>query len=169
VGKHKAQDVADPVDAPRLVIVEVKVPSDRFRERIAAITGNGRRRAIVALALGLAVTAAVVVTELDGRSVRPHAAPRVVNARARARGPAGVAAAYGYPLPCLSVTILAGDRSYARADFNHRLPCGRFTGWPTAIFHYVTGAWRPVLDAVQFLCPVKDLPEAVQTELNVCP
>jgi hypothetical protein len=87
---------------------------------------------------------------------------------ARERGAAGVAAAYGYPLRCLSVTILAGDPAYARADFNHLRPCGRYTGYPTAIFHYQSGAWRSVLDAVSYSCPVGSLPAVVQTELGVC-
>ena len=83
-------------------------------------------------------------------------------------GAAGVAAAYGYALSCLSVTVLASDRTYARADFDHLRPCGRYTGYPTAIFHYDSGAWRPVLDAVAYSCPVAYLPTVVQTELEVC-
>jgi hypothetical protein len=68
----------------------------------------------------------------------------------------------------LSVTILATDRVYARADFNHFSACGRYTGYPTAIFHYVSGTWRAVLDAIGYRCPVDSLPTAVQTELDVC-
>jgi hypothetical protein len=97
-----------------------------------------------------------------------HPGPSPINSLARERGAAGVAAAYGYPVRCLSVTILAGDSAYARADFNHLRPCGRYTGYPTAIFHYQSGAWRSVLDAVAYSCPVASLPVVVQTELGVC-
>jgi hypothetical protein len=68
----------------------------------------------------------------------------------------------------LSITILATDEAYARADFNHLRPCGRFTGYSTAIFHRVMGAWRSVLDAAGYVCPVASLPVNVQTELGVC-
>ncbi len=108
-----------------------------------------------------AATAGVLSGERNGR-------PDRVSALARESGAAGVAAAYGYPLRCLSVTILATDRTYARADFNHVSASGRYTGYPTAIFHRVGGAWRTILDAVEYVCPLRSLPAAVQTELGVC-
>jgi hypothetical protein len=92
-----------------------------------------------------------------------------VSAMARESGPAGVAAAYGYPLRCLSITILGTGQRYARADFNHMSRCGRFTGYSTAIFLRVMGAWRPVLEAVAYVCPVASLFIDAQTELGVCP
>lgn len=85
------------------------------------------------------------------------------------RGPAGVAAAYGYPSRCLSVTIPLHDPTFARADFNRAAPCGRYGGDPTAIFHWTGGAWRPVLDAVAYRCPVAAVPPAVEAALEVCP
>jgi hypothetical protein len=93
-------------------------------------------------------------------------APR--DARARATGPAGVAAAYGYPLECLSVAIAVHDPRFARADFDHAVPCGRYAGEVTAIFRRVDGAWMPVLEATSYPCPVRSLPEPVQVELGVC-
>jgi hypothetical protein len=169
VGKQEAQDQQE---APRLMIVEVRVLRDPeaglLRQRIGAISGTRWRRGIFALALGLAVIAAAVTTGLSDRRVGRLDERPQVNARARFRGPAGVAAAYGYPLQCLTVTILTGHRTYARADFNRLRPCGRYTGYSTAIFRYAAGAWRPVLDAVDYLCPVKNLPTAVQTALGVC-
>ncbi len=94
-----------------------------------------------------------------------HASP----AAAREPGPAGVAAAYGYPLRCLSVTIASANRAYARADYNRVSACGRYDGTVTAIFHRVGGEWRPVLDATGYSCPVASLSRAVATELDVCP
>jgi hypothetical protein len=94
-----------------------------------------------------------------------HASP----ATARESGPAGVAAAYGYPPRCLSVTIAPADPSYARADYNRVSACGRYDGTVTAIFHRVDGEWRPVLDAIGYSCPIASLSRAVASELAVCP
>jgi hypothetical protein len=90
-------------------------------------------------------------------------------AAARDSGPLGVAAAYGYPLRCLSITIAPGHRSYARADYNRVSACGRYDGTVTAIFHRVDGEWRPVLDATGYACPIASLSRAVAAELDVCP
>lgn len=98
---------------------------------------------------------------------RPHRRPG--RGPARQPGALGVAAAYGYPARCLSIDFAPGDLLYARADFDHRTTCGRFAGYPTAIFHRVDGAWRPVLEALGYACPVPALPVRVQTELAVCP
>lgn len=150
-------------DMPEVIIVEVTVLHDRgtlaFPMRIAAISAVTRRRAIVALA----VVAAAALFAGDGIARQPP-----LSALARDSGPAGVAAAYGYPLSCLSITILRTDRTYARADFNHLTPCGRYTGYPTAIFHYHQGRWRTVLDVIAYTCPVDWLPPGVQTGLGVC-
>jgi hypothetical protein len=154
-------------DLPEVLVVEIaELPEPGVRaarERIAAIQIT-RRRGMLALALLVAVLGAAVA-QLPGGRVGER---RGVSASAHESGPAGVAAAYGYPLRCLSVTILATDRTYARADFNHMSACGRYTWYPTAIFHRVAGAWRPVLDAVNYRCPLDSVPAAVQTRLGVC-
>jgi hypothetical protein len=173
MGKHEGPDRPGRVsDLPQIVLVEITVlpdPDSRTRrERIAGVRRVIRRRAIVALALVLVLVLAILGAAGGTLLGDRDAGRQLVNALARERGPAGVAAAYGYPLGCLSVTILATDHAYARADFNHMSPCGRYTGYPTAIFHYVTGAWRPVLDAIDYVCPVDSLPAAIQTELDVC-
>ena len=168
MGKNEAPNrSSESSDLPEVILVEIRVLGDpdarTFRERIVAIQKVTRWPAIVALVLLVAILA-MAGTLLGG----PDGARHVVSAMARERGPAGVAAACGYPLRCLSITILATDQTYARADFNHLRPCGRFTGYSTAIFHRVMGAWRPVLDAAGYVCPVGSLPVNVQTELGVC-
>lgn len=121
-----------------------------------------RRRAIAIWGVLAAVIVTVLLaTELPGGD---HSR----DALRRAPGPAGVAAAYGYPLRCLSVAIALHDPRFARADFDRAVPCGRFTGSVTAIFRRVDGAWVPVLDAASYPCPVRSLPEPVQVELGVC-
>jgi hypothetical protein len=103
----------------------------------------------------------------DGSSP-PGAPPVRIAVAASDAGSAGVAAAYGFPLWCLSVTIAADDPAYARADFNRARPCGRFDVYVTSIFHRIAGAWRLALAATQYHCPVAALPARVQTELGVC-
>jgi hypothetical protein len=116
----------------------------------------------------LAATIAAVVLAVGPRDGdHPRASPR--DAPARAPGPAGVAAAYGYPLRCLSVAIALHDPRFARADFDHAVPCGRYTGFVTAIFRRADGEWVPVLKATSYPCPVRSLPVRVQAELGVCP
>ena len=136
-------------DTTRVLVVEVAAP------------GGHRLRPGRVPALGVALLiAAFAVLWLADRSPAGGAT--------RQRGAAGVAAAYGYPLRCLSVTILAQDRAYARADFDHLSRCGQYTWYPTAIFHYAAGKWRIVLDAINYACPVAPLPRPVQSELGVC-
>jgi hypothetical protein len=164
-------------DPPQAVLLGVTVLCDRTAPASAAATQRGapfsRRavvsprvvRAIVALGVVGALAAAVVGSLDRGKSA---ARRQPVNVLARQPGDAGVAAAYGHPLDCLSITIRPGSPTFARADFNHASPCGRYTGYPTAIFRYASGAWRGVLEAVSYQCPVASLPVAVQRALAVC-
>jgi hypothetical protein len=168
MGKNEVPDrSSESPDLPEVIRVKVTVAPDydarNVREHVAAFQEVTRWRAIVALALLVAILATAGTLLGD-----PDRGRHVVSALARESGPAGVAATYGYPLRCLSITILATDHSYARADFNHMSPCGRFTGYATAIFHRVMGAWRPALEALGYACPVASLPIDVQTELGVC-
>jgi hypothetical protein len=148
------------------VDVEVTVlsppPGPTARKRIGLSKAPRRARFVFAGVVGAAaVLAALSLIGSDGGPIREASA-------ARQRGPAGVAAAYGYPLRCLSVTIPLHDPRFARADFDRALQCGQFTGDPTAIFKRVHGWWRPLLDAVAYSCPVRSMPPRVQTELAVC-
>jgi hypothetical protein len=67
------------------------------------------------------------------------------------RGPAKVAAAYGYPLRCLSGASLAADDAYPRADLKHLILCGQYPGYPAEGFRDLTQARRPML--VQLALP----------------
>lgn len=170
----------------------VQDPRDRgLWSRLRAKGGESRvpRRAYGMALVAAAVIAAVAViistvsvgggaTRLQGLKTRRDqgratgvGATRLQGLKTRrAQGRAtGVAAAYGYPSRCLRVTIASSDHAFARADFDHGSLCGRYTGDPTAIFHVVDGAWRPVLEAVSYPCPAESIPSAVQRELDVCP
>ncbi len=100
-------------------------------------------------------------------AVAPHVESGPVVA-AHLDGAPGVAAAYGYPQRCLSVTILGTDPNYARAEFDHALPCRRYAGYDTAIFHRVHGVWRVVASGARYRCPLPGVPLRVQAALGVC-
>jgi hypothetical protein len=123
----------------------------RVRERIP-------QASTIAVAAAIVAIAAAAVYDPGSEVLSP----------AHASGAAGVAAAYGYPLRCLSVTTSSSNTSYARADFDRRSACGRYDWSVVAIFHRAGGLWRPVLDASTYRCPVASLPAAVQRQLSVC-
>ena len=145
-------------DSPHVVAIEVTVASR------ARPPGDSRRsrhhRAIAGLVL-TALIAAIAVIWLVGRHAQNRDPVTV-------RGPNGVAAAYGYPLGCMSVTIPAADRTYARADLSHTAGCGSNTGYAPAIFHYVAGRWRLVPDAIGYTCNPNAVPAVVERAFALC-
>jgi hypothetical protein len=157
-------------DSPSEVRITVlQDPGDRgLWNRLRARHGARPPRRVAGMWLAAAaVSAAAVIvatTSFGGAADRSHRP-----AAGDQGGPTGVAAAYGYPTRCLSVTIASADHAFARADFNHASPCGQYAGYPTAIFHVVNAGWRPVLEAVSYSCPATGIPRAVQRELDVCP
>ena len=175
---HEAPDlVRRRPDPPHAVVLGVTVLAARNAPARAVAGERGAplsRRAVVASSVVRAIVAVGIVGALAAGVVgsldhdMSAARRQPVNVLARQPAAAGVAAAYGHPLDCLSITILPGSPAFARADFNHASPCGRYTGYPTAIFHYASGAWRAVLEAVSYQCPVASLPVAVQRALAVC-
>jgi hypothetical protein len=154
--------------------VEIIVLHDprSLRNRIAAASAVTRAAAIAALIVVLGAVAAALIAG-SRRGGQPSARTRNAlggNASAgSAPGPAGVAAAYGFPIQCLAVTVATVDPHYARADPNRASPCGRYDGTMMAIFERVGDRWRPVLTTTSYRCPVSALPLAVQNELAVCP
>jgi hypothetical protein len=146
-------------DSPRVVAVEVTVPTRADSPRRASKRG----RVLLALcaigAVGILVAFAAVWS--GGGGARHGDAVTIPGAN-------GVAAAYGYPLGCMSVTILAADRTYARADLSHTIGCGQETGYAPAIFHYAAGRWRLVPDAIGYMCNPHAMPAVVAQGLDLC-
>jgi hypothetical protein len=168
MGKHGGHDPPGGVTGlPHIVLVEVSVPHDRdgrsFAMRIVGNRGAARRRVIAALALVVVISTAGAVW-LTNRDTRQSS----VNVVAREPRPTQVPAAYGHAPSCLSFTILTSDRTYTRTDSSHRTRCGSYTAYPTAIIQYVSGEWRPVLDAIAYVCPMASLPAGARTQLDVC-
>jgi hypothetical protein len=169
---HHWDSPADPPPDVEVTVVEVTVvpgPRDHeVRDRIARIGAVARARLVVGLAVAAAVGGVggiVVGAPQGGRSGAPSGA---VIARPSAAGPAGVAAAYRYPLGCLSVTIVASDPAYASARLDRASPCWRYGVYLTAIFHRVDGVWRLALEADSSSCPTVSLPPVVRAQLAVC-
>jgi hypothetical protein len=137
-----------------------------WRERVPAVGAFSTSHRTVSIVLVLGAIASLATAVLvTGADRRERSLERVGAANA---GSAAVAAAYGYPMRCLSVTILPDYPTYARADFDHLYPCGRYTGYPTVIFRHVHGGWRIVLDATAYSCPVASIPVGVQQGLDIC-
>ena len=147
-------------DSPQVVTVEVTVAS---RGRPPRAGGSPVRRRRAALAIGvIGAVGTLAAILLGGGGSARHTDP------VAARGPAGVAAAYGYPLGCMSIIIPAADRTYARADLTHAAGCGGITGYAPAIFHYVAGRWRLVPDAIGYMCNRESVPPAVDRAFELC-
>lgn len=83
-------------------------------------------------------------------------------------GPAGVAAAYGYPLGCLDVRISAVNPAFARADFHRTSACALESAFPSALFHRFGEEWHPMLYAITYPCPLPSVPRTVQRQFALC-
>jgi hypothetical protein len=136
-----------PVGPPSEVQVTVfRLPDDgalhlRVARRLDRIPTRAKRA--VAVLLGLAALGGLGLAIALGTG-----GPRGDVWGVTEPGPAGVAAAYGYPLSCLRVTISASDPAFARAEFDHHRSCGYASGFATALFHRFDGEWHPVLYSV---------------------
>lgn len=168
IAEHEAHDPPDVLAGlARVIVVQVAVLPDHdarsFRARITAKAHDGRRRVIATfgLLLATAMGGALCVGNRDaGRSL--------VNVVAAERGPTMVGTAHGSQPACLSVTILVIRRGRTQGDVNHQTRCGHDTGYPTPILQYVSGAWRPVLDALSYLCSMAPPPARMRTGLDAC-
>jgi hypothetical protein len=129
-------------------VVASDLPS---RVQITVLAGPGRRSSrhgagLVALLLAAAI--AVVILPVPEPARETHPVP-------------AAAAAFRYPLGCLSFTIYASERRHARARSS---PCWRYGVFITVIFAH----GRLALEAESPTCPVVSLPRAVRAEVAVC-
>jgi hypothetical protein len=157
--------LADPPSEVQVTVVPG--PAARaIRDRTAGLRAVKGRRLTVGLAVAVAAIGAIVVGSLHGG--RTGARVRTRSAERGTAGPAGVAAAYRYPLGCLSVTMSASDRAYASTHVDRASPCWRYGVYVTVIFHRVGAVWRLALEAASSSCPVVSLPAFVRAQLAVC-
>lgn len=169
MARKRTPDRSPPLDDPP-PSVEVTILSGASgptpRERIAAGARTAPRRWVIGFVLVIVAAGALIATSLPAES---GSGAQGVSARAHEPGAAGVAAAYGYPLRCLTVTFSRVDADYARADVEHTGQCWRYRGDVLAVFKRVAGAWRALLRGGIYSCPVGGMPAAVQLDLAVCP
>lgn len=156
---------ADPPSEVRVTVLPGP-RGDSTRARASRIRVVPNRRVLAGLVVVCAGLAAILGGLLAGGTGPPGA---VRAAGPGTAGPAGVAAAYKYPLACLTVTLAVSDPAYASARLDRVSPCWRYGAYGTAIFRRIGGSWRLMLDAPSYQCPVASLPAAVQAELAICP
>jgi hypothetical protein len=150
------------IPGPRGGSLEQRLP----RIRVPAVVCG-----VVATVLALAALGAAFALR-GGRRTSPRARDESAApvAGARLPGAAGVAAAYRYPLDCLSVTISAYDPAYATARLDRASPCWRYGAWGVAVFRRVDGAWRQVRQtpSPSPSCRGVALPFGVSTKVAAC-
>ncbi len=121
------------IPGPRGGSLEQRLP----RIRVPAVVCG-----VVATVLALAALGAAFALRGGGRTSRGLADEAAAPVAGALPGAAGVAAAYSYPLDCLSVTISSRDPAYATARLDRASPCWRYGDWGVAVFRRVDGAWR---------------------------
>ena len=123
-----------PVEVEVTVLTAPRRPT--VWERVGHIPALRIFRVVLAVVIGAAATASVVVALTTGGPGQ-----RTILEASSARQPrdVGAAAADGYPLRCLSVAIALHDPRFARSDFDRRLPCGRHPRYATAESHRFGG------------------------------
>jgi hypothetical protein len=73
--------------------------------------------------------------------------------RVHRAGTAAVAAAFGYPPRCLTITISSASPDHATAHLDRGAGCANYHGYVNASLHRVDGVWRLVLDEGQLFVP----------------
>jgi hypothetical protein len=139
-------------------------------KRIARVRSRAPVIAVTVVALGAAALAGAAVLGLVTSRTTVRATPPVHTpiAQARDAGPVGVAAAYRYPLACLSVTIAKADPDFAAARLDRASPCWRYGVYTTTILHRVAGVWRVALETSGASCSISSIPAVVRAQLGLC-
>lgn len=160
MGTEKPSDrwraVMDPPSEVQIKVTVVRRPRrhplQELRERVRAFIGA---HTMLALVFGVALLTAMVVGALQIERVGASGnGPAQHVSRAEATE---IAAAYGYPLECLSITTASSVPDFARAHIDRRGTCARYRGYVNASFHRVGGVWRLVLDEGQLFVPNRRL------------
>jgi hypothetical protein len=153
--------------SPVLMQVTIEArPGGRPAARRIRLLG---RFAPVVAGVAIVLLAGAVVGVVVNRNSKP--AQPIVHAQAAQAanpGPVGLAAAYRYPLACLSVTIPTTDPTWAAVRLNRASPCWRIGVYSTVIFRRVGGWWRMLLEIPSASCLHTSIPSAVRVELGLC-
>jgi hypothetical protein len=156
----------DHSDGPVVVRVTIE-PGNRHRAAPKRAKLRGHLKAVIATAAA-ALLAGAAVGVAASLGSNPRTPPiQAHSPLAHDAGPAGVAAAYRYPLACLSVTIAAADPAYAAARLDRASPCWRFGAYGAVIFHRVAGAWAVLPATSGANCATSSIPAVVRAQLGV--
>lgn len=156
----------DDGSGPEEVRVTIVVEQGRVR---AALTKLQARAPVRAGLVSAGLIAAVVAVAIFVASSGGGRAPRSSGVSSpRPAGSDALATQFGLRLSCAHLTAVLPDGTYARIDLDHSGPCGTFGNQVTLILHRVDGVWVREFEASSWTCPIRQLPEAVATELRLC-
>lgn len=148
----RTADPGSPPPGHMEVQIAVRARGDSIQERISgSLRAHRAWRAPAVVLAGAVIAALAVGLLLAAGGAGNHGGARV--AHAQSAGPAGIAAAFGYPLRCLTITISNSDPAYARAQVDRTRTCAGYRGYVNASFHLIDGTWRLVLDEGQLFVP----------------
>jgi hypothetical protein len=69
---------------------------------------------------------------------------------------------------CARLTVISPDGAYARIDLDRAGPCGTSGKRVTLIVHRVDAVWVREFEASSWTCPMNQVPQPVETELQLC-
>ncbi len=132
--------------------------------RLRGKPGSRLRGALISVAL-LAAVAGAILGVSRGTERQRHAAGTYapwLSASAR------VAHQFGVHVNCPRLTLVSPDRAYARIDFEPTAACGNYGNHVTLILRHTRRAWLPAFEASGWTCPLRQLPQSVVSELELC-
>lgn len=151
---------------PEEVRVTIVVEQGRVRAALARLLAHAPVRAgLAGIGLVAVVVAGAIIVASSGGG-RPPGSPG--GSSSRPRGSGALATQFGLRLNCARLTAVLPDGTYARIDLDHSGPCGTFGNQVTLVLHRVDGVWVREFEASSWMCPIRELPEAVATELRLC-
>jgi hypothetical protein len=151
---------------PDEVRVTIVVEQGPVRDAVAKLRARAPVRAgLASVALITAVIAGAIMLASSGGGRAPGSSGGF---SPRPPGSGALAKQFGLRLNCARLTAVLPDGTYARIDLDHSGPCGTFGNQVTLILHRVDGAWVREFEASSWTCPIRQLPEAVATELRLC-
>jgi hypothetical protein len=151
---------------PEEVRVTIVVEKGRVRAALTKLQARVPVRAglVSVLLIAAAIAGAIIVASLGGGRAPGSSS----GSSPRPPGSGTLATQFGLRLNCARLTAVLPDGTYARIDLDHSGPCGTFGNQVTLILHRVDGRWVREFEASSWTCPIRQLPEAVATELRLC-
>jgi hypothetical protein len=151
----------DDGSGPEEVRVTIVVEPGRVRAMLSRLFASGLGRGVRAAG---GVIAAVVVGTIIVASSGSGREPRSSGGYSPWPTDSGRLAMEN----CARLTLFSPDGAYARIDLMHAGPCGTVGNQGTLILHRVDGVWVREFEASSWTCPMSQVPQRVETELQLC-